>query len=173
MIFAFLNNTLNRKLRPRFLRLLRPGTRIIMHTHDMGEWKSDVSENVKCECINTGKLECYRTARLYIVPANVTGIWSWNEGNTVLLKIEQSFQKLNGKLIGKEKTAKIRSLRIEGDAFTMIVHMGDKANTEAVYSGTVLEHSITGRLVVQSPYATIHKNWIATRDPATWRSIDR
>ncbi len=173
VIFAFLNNTLNKKLRPRFLRLLRPGTRIIMHTHDMGEWESDFSENVKSECINTGKLECFRTARLYIVPANVTGSWSWNEGNTVMLKIGQSFQKLNGELIGKESSAKIKKLKIEGEAFTMIVRFGDKADTEATYSGTVKDNTITGRLVMQSPYATIHKNWIATRDPATWRSIDR
>lgn len=173
VVFAFLNNTLNRKLRPRFLRLLRPGARIIMHTHDMGEWESDASENVKCECINTGKFECYRTARLYIVPANVTGTWNWSEGNAVMLKIGQSFQKLSGELIGKEANAKIRSLRIEGESFTMIVRLGDNAGTEATYSGTVKDHTITGRLVLQSPYATIHKNWIAKRDPTTWRSIDR
>jgi ubiquinone/menaquinone biosynthesis C-methylase UbiE len=173
VIFAFLNNTLNRKLRPRFLRLLRPGTRIIMHTHDMGEWESDASENVKCECINTGKFECYRTARFYIVPANVHGRWSWNESHTITLNIEQRFQKLNGTVYGKEKGATIQSINIRGDLFTMKMLVGDASKTEAVYRGIVKEHEITGTITIQSQYSIIHKNWVAMRDTKSWKSIDR
>jgi SAM-dependent methyltransferase len=173
VIFAFLNNTLNRKLRPRFLRLLRPGTRIIMHTHDMGEWESDASENVKCECINTGKFECYRTARLYIVPENVHGSWSWNESGPITLNVEQRFQKLKGIIYGKEKGAKIQSINIRGDLFTMKLLLGDDAKTEAMYRGTVKELEITGTITIQSQYSIIRKNWFAKRDPKSWKSIDQ
>ncbi|MCX7680242.1 MAG: hypothetical protein N2316_13640, partial [Spirochaetes bacterium] len=172
VIFAFLNNDLNRKLRPRFLRLLRPGTRIIIHTHDMGEWESDSTEIVKCECITTGKFECYRPVRLYIVPANVTGTWRWKEENTVALTIEQSFQKIKGILIGKND-AKIVSLTIKGDALQMILRFDKNGIAHATYSGTVRDNLIVGSIEEKTPYAQIVKNWHAIRDPATWKSIDR
>jgi SAM-dependent methyltransferase len=39
VIMLFLWPELNLKLRPRLLRELRPGARIVSHWHDMGDWK--------------------------------------------------------------------------------------------------------------------------------------
>jgi hypothetical protein len=35
----FLSPELNLKLRPKLLRELKPGARIVSHWHDMGDWK--------------------------------------------------------------------------------------------------------------------------------------
>ena len=37
----FLWPHVNLKLRPKLLRELRPGTRIVSHWHDMGDWKPE------------------------------------------------------------------------------------------------------------------------------------
>jgi precorrin-6B methylase 2 len=45
VVTLYLSEKLNRKLRPRFLAELKPGTRIVSHHFDMGDWKPD--ETVK------------------------------------------------------------------------------------------------------------------------------
>jgi len=174
VVFAFLNNTLNRQLRPRFLRLLKPGTRIIMHTHDMGEWEPDFSESVKCHCVNSGKFECHRTARLYIVPANVAGTWEWSDGGRVTMKVRQSFQKLQGTLAGGKATGTMKEMKIQGEhiSFTVTMKSGGE-KTETNYTGIVRDGTISGTITEKSSSSTIYKNWTAKRDPSTWVSIDR
>ena len=39
VIMLFLSPELNLRLRPRLLRELKPGTRVVSHWHDMGNWK--------------------------------------------------------------------------------------------------------------------------------------
>jgi SAM-dependent methyltransferase len=41
VVMLFLLNSINLKLRPKLLRELRPGTRIVSNTFDMGDWKPD------------------------------------------------------------------------------------------------------------------------------------
>jgi SAM-dependent methyltransferase len=41
VVMLFLWPDLNLKLRPRLLRDLRPGARVVSHWHDMGDWKPD------------------------------------------------------------------------------------------------------------------------------------
>jgi len=59
VVTLYLLTSLNVKLRPKLLRDLRPGTRIVSHSFDMGEWKPDKTENVNG-----------RTIYLWTVPAN-------------------------------------------------------------------------------------------------------
>lgn len=46
VIMLYLSPELNLKLRPRLLQM-RPGTRIVSHNHDMGDWKPETSKVVK------------------------------------------------------------------------------------------------------------------------------
>jgi SAM-dependent methyltransferase len=43
VVLLFLWPEINLRLRPKLLRELRPGTRIVSHWHDMGDWKPDLS----------------------------------------------------------------------------------------------------------------------------------
>jgi hypothetical protein len=45
VVMLFLSPDFNRKLRPR-LQALRPGTRIVSHWHDMGDWQPRKSMHV-------------------------------------------------------------------------------------------------------------------------------
>lgn len=46
VVTLFLLPTVNLKLRPRLLEQLRPGTRVVSNTFDMGDWKADKESRV-------------------------------------------------------------------------------------------------------------------------------
>ncbi len=46
VVMLFLQPEVNLRLRPRLLAALRPGSRIVSHWHDMGDWKPDAQVRV-------------------------------------------------------------------------------------------------------------------------------
>ncbi|MGH7332030.1 MAG: SAM-dependent methyltransferase [Candidatus Rokuibacteriota bacterium] len=46
VVMLFLSGPLNLKVRPKLLRELKPGTRIVSHWHDMGEWTPQQTERI-------------------------------------------------------------------------------------------------------------------------------
>lgn len=173
VVFAFLNNTLNKALRPRFLRLLKPGSRIIMHTHDMGDWQPDMSEVVKCECVHNGKFECYRTARLFVVPANVTGTWKWSEAGKAEMKLNQKFQKVSGEINYGSGGISAGSMKLNGEHISITVNRKSGGATSILtYTGTVKGNVITGTIVEKGGLSEVYREWKAVRVPSTWAAID-
>jgi SAM-dependent methyltransferase len=49
VVTLFLLQTVNLRLRPKLLKELKPGTRIVSNTFDMGAWKADKEETLKGE----------------------------------------------------------------------------------------------------------------------------
>ena len=47
VVMLFLSPGLNLKLRPKLLRELKPGARIVSHWHDMGDWKPQQTVRVQ------------------------------------------------------------------------------------------------------------------------------
>lgn len=93
VISMYLLPTVNLKLRP-FVLNLKPGTRIVSHDFDMGDWKADKVE----------KLD-YKTVYFWIVPAKVAGSYAVKAGKQMFdLKLEQKFQEITGtaKIGGKD-----------------------------------------------------------------------
>src|SRR5499425_811954 len=87
VITMFLLPDINIKLRPKILDL-KPGTRIVSNTFDMGEWKPD-------ETAKVSGCESWCTAHLWIVPAKVGGTWKLPQGE---LSLKQTFQMISGTL---------------------------------------------------------------------------
>lgn len=123
VVTMFLLRSINLKLRPTLLDL-KPGTRIVSNTFDMGEWTPD-------EKRVTGPAGCtnWCTAMLWIVPAKTQGTWKTAQG---LLRIRQSFQTISGTLGVTPITGRVTADRI---TFTA-------ASTE--YSGRVAGGVIRG-----------------------------
>jgi hypothetical protein len=109
VLTMFLLSSINLKLRPKILDL-RPGTRVVSNTFDMGEWQPD--ETGRAEGCNQ-----WCTAYLWIVPAKVAGSWRLAGGQ---LTLEQSFQKITGTLTTGNVSAPITNGKLSGDriAFT-------------------------------------------------------
>ena len=127
VITMFLLPDINLKLRPRILDL-RPGTRIVSNSFDMGEWTPDETGKVMQDCTS------YCTAYLWIVPAKVSGTWKLGAGEVAL---KQTFQMVSGTLKNGNVTTPITNGRLAGD------RIGFTAGGTR-YSGRVTRNSMEG-----------------------------
>ena len=71
VVTMYLLTSVNLRLRPKLLAELRPGTRLVSHTFDMGEWRPD-----KTSFVATA-YDDQRAVHFWVVPANVSGRWEW------------------------------------------------------------------------------------------------
>jgi hypothetical protein len=126
VITMFLLSSINLKLRPKILDL-KPGTRIVSNTFDMGEWTPD--ETAKLDGCSS-----WCTAHLWIVPSKVEGAWKLPQGE---LTLKQTFQMLNGTLKSGNKSTRITDGKMNGDEINFTVD-GVK------YTGRVSGNSIEG-----------------------------
>lgn len=127
VITMFLLSSINMKLRPKILDL-KPGTRIVSNTFDMGEWKPDETANAE-GCSN------WCTAYLWIVPAKVGGTWKLPNGE---LTLKQTFQMISGTLKSGNVIAPIKG-KLNGDQITFSAGEGH-------YTGRVNGNSMAGTL---------------------------
>ncbi len=137
VLTMYLLPDINLKLRPKILGL-KPGTRVVSHAFDMGEWKADRTATVE------GK-----TAFLWIVPAKAAGVWQLPQGELTLV---QNFQMLTGTLKTGERTVPISGGRLLGERITF-------SASGAAYRGSVRANSIEG--TVKS--GATETKWSATR----------
>ena len=89
VITMYLLPEVNLELRPRILALV-PGTRIVSHDWDMGDWKPDRTVTVDAPDKTIG-LEKKSRVHLWIVPAQVAGVWCAGDKR---LEITQQFQRV-------------------------------------------------------------------------------
>lgn len=116
VVTLYLLDLVNVQLRPRLLDELRPGTRIVSHAFDMGDWKPDQRQN--CGSINLYK---------WIVPAKVAGTWQWqvSSGETYRVELKQKYQQLTGKAWIDDQEVKLSSALLKGDLLELIVKKSD------------------------------------------------
>jgi len=90
IVSLYLLPSVNRKLRPKLLRQLRPGSRVVSHDFDMGAWQADSSVQVPEE--NGGRANVY----FWRIPAHVAGTWvvTRPDGSEVTLEVDQKYQEL-------------------------------------------------------------------------------
>ncbi len=125
VLTLFLLPSLNIKLRPAILKM-KPGTRVVSNTFDMGDWPADATEHLT-DC------QSFCRAYLWIVPAQVDGVWQLGDSE---LSIEQKYQTFTGKLTTGNVVAPIKG-RLDGDRITFTA-----AGTE--YSGRVTGNAMEG-----------------------------
>src|SRR5262245_31905861 len=81
VVTMFLLPRLNLKLRPILLDM-KPGTRVVSNTFDMGDWQADQVVRATGECTS------YCQAYLWIIPAKADGTWQMGESE---LTLEQQY----------------------------------------------------------------------------------
>ncbi len=165
----YLLTSVNLKLRPKLLRELRPGTRIVSHNFGMGEWKPDASSSVDVEDISH---EVY----LWIIPANISGSWSWTQGKkpvAIEMAVEQAFQYPMAKARSGGKEIEVKDLSLKGDQVKFVLDLPyeDKIVPMA-FEGKAFNGSITGTITFASAGKDVVWEWKARRNPATEKPID-
>ncbi len=129
----YLLTDINLRLRPKILSDMKPGSRIVSHAFDMGDWKPEVHENVNG-----------RNVYFWIVPARVDGKWQIDGDKKMSLDIDQKYQFFTGKAEVDGKPVEITDGQLKGADISFTVN-GQK------YTGKVDGNTITG------------SNWKATR----------
>ena len=129
---------LNLRRRPTLL-AMRPGTRIVSNTFDMGEWRADSSVTRTPDCVN------FCTAYQWTVPAQAQGAWRLGAGE---LSLDQSFQRLDGFLRTGTDSQPLADARLDG----MQIRTSVGANR---YVGEVRGDRMTGRINDGAPREAI------------------
>jgi SAM-dependent methyltransferase len=131
VVVLFLLPQLNEKLRPSILNM-RPGTRVVSNTFEMGGWFPDEVFSLKEECDYF-----FCKALLWIVPAKVDGDWRiGGDGVPETLSLKQQFQTVTGTITNGGVVTAVAG-RLRGDRLTFTA-----GATE--YTGTVRGDLIDG-----------------------------
>lgn len=120
VITMYLLSDLNMKLRPKLLQL-KPGTRIVSNTFELGDWKADEEITVITPYTKEdGSFSHNFTNRGYywVVPAKADGIWDFKDGK---LNLTQKYQVLQGVFLTGHRTIPIENGKLNGAEVTFTI----------------------------------------------------
>jgi SAM-dependent methyltransferase len=162
VVALYLGSEVNLRLRPKLLRELKPGTRLVSNDFDMGDWVAD-----KTSVIDRNRIY------YWVVPADVSGTWRWtmrdpkgSGSEEFVMQLKQRFQKVEGSISVAVETTPLTGPSLAGSylRFSMNREVGGKPATthfEAAVTGHVMEGT------TRSQGAEGGASWKATRDPST------
>lgn len=141
VVAMYLLPQLNLKLRPVLLSM-KPGTRVVTHWFDMGDWKADETTEVES-----------RPGYLWVVPANAHGTWrladkAADASTPIEMTFTQRFQKVEGAVaLGEVQTSATRpSLLGKQFKFGFTDLQGIRQQVRASIEGDVMQGEIAPAL---------------------------
>ena len=130
VLTLYLSPEINLQLRPRILAEMRPGTRVVSHIYDMGDWRPDGHQRI-------GTATIY----MWIVPARVAGRWLLTDGDRQgELDLRQDFQLLSGTINSGGRSSRIEQGHVNGSRIRFVADLGDgrKAFEGRLDGGTIV-----------------------------------
>jgi hypothetical protein len=167
VVTIYLLPEVNLMMRPRLIAMLKPGTRIVSHDYDMGEWTPDLAFTMDAPGKPVGRDEKSKVF-FWVVPAKVSGKWVWYERpaggaqRDYELVLDQFFQKIEGTLTVEGKTVPIENAKLTGDQVSFSAKIDPATPLE--FTGRVVNNGVEG--VVRSGGDARHTPWSATRTEA-------
>jgi hypothetical protein len=167
VITMYLLPRVNVELRPRLLELA-PGTRLVSHDFDMGDWRPDAQHTLDVKekyGSSAGRSEVY----FWVVPARTAGIWQWQ--STVAgkpqpyeIRVEQKYQSLTGSVWVGGRIATLRNLRLRGPdiQFDFTVDVNG-APVRHAFAGKVAGDAINGTVSLSGARMESKQDWSARR----------
>jgi SAM-dependent methyltransferase len=139
VITMYLLPGVNMRLRPVLLGL-KPGTRIVAHDFDLGDWKPDVKVTIR------------KNAMLWVVPAKVDGRWRLQlplpaGAQTWDLDIRQKYQEIDGVVrVADRPPAGFWQASLRGDKVSFVLVDNTDRETEAnmYFEGVVRDGVMSG-----------------------------
>lgn len=190
VVTLYLLTRVNLKLRPKLFRELNPGTRLVSHDFDMGQWKSDKSTIIEGENRidyapphetfvlpnNWDRHNVY----LWIIPANVTGVWKWTLPTVTgqinySLELEQEFQEVMGKAFADSISipVSIENGKINGDRLAFTLERQIKGKTEQLFFEAFVTGHVMEGVVRIADKPDLKAKFRAERILSTFRTIDQ
>ncbi len=156
----------NLLLRPKLLATLKPGTRIVTHDYDMGEWQPD--EQIVMDAPDKPVGRDKKSKVFYwMIPANAAGKWRWESpvaGKPAIFEmtVAQNFQMISGSASVDGRTLTLSKARLSGE--NVAFALADASDgTRYEFSGRIVGHNISGSVAVQGTSAQRQLEWDAAR----------
>jgi hypothetical protein len=159
VLTMYLLPRVNLELRPRLLAELKPGTRVVSHDFDMGDWKPDVLASVR----GAGS-QIY----FWVIPAQVGGLWKVQVSSArgtqdYEMDIVQKHQEVNVVARRAGKPLLVISPRIDGDAIGFVMVDHDDTSYRRRFDGKVTGNVIEGTARGEANAPRGDFRWRATR----------
>ena len=165
VLMTYLFPRVNMQLRPVIFAQLKPGSRVVSHEFDFGNWKPDAHVSVKVPDKPYGPPQS--EVFLWVVPANAAGRWQWRtqlESSLVdcEMTLEQTFQELRGSALAGGRPARLENPRLRGEEirFTLVADVNGRQVRQEV-SARVSGDSMKGK--ARAPNAESGFGFHATR----------
>ena len=163
VITMYLLPKVNLRLRPKLLQL-KPGTRIVSHDWDMGDWQPDQRIVLDVPEKKRARQRWRQGARhenaakesalmLWTVPARLGGTWRAGEGLTMVL--DQKYQALAGSATWHGQVFEGVTGVIDGDKVRLCLAMQDKARCRVGARGQ-LQKGALGLQIDDAAHRQIH-----------------
>jgi hypothetical protein len=150
VITLYLAPHLNLRLRERLLGL-KPGTRIVSHSSDLGDWKPDLRRSIRKDVL------------LWHVPARVEGAWRSRLGESLLeLEFRQRFQALSAEARLDGQSASVWEARLRGAQLEFVL-VDPRGETSLHLTGRVVGDAILGEVARDVGAARKTTIWRAAR----------
>lgn len=138
VITMYIGESVNMRLRPALLKL-KPGTRIVSHDFDLGNWRADekITVPVPEKPYGPPRSDIF----LWVVPADASGRWRWQMPEAAApfdAEFNQTFQLLSGTVNAAGRGVTLQDARMRGEqvSFALMLERG----------GRVLRHEFSGRV---------------------------
>jgi SAM-dependent methyltransferase len=166
VMLIYLFPDVNIRLRAKFLSEMKPGSRLVSHAFDMGDWKPDNSASI-------GAQRVY----YWVIPANATGTWTWRSQDgrrtVFMLKMEQRYQVIRGTLTQGDHPLTLTDAKLTGDRISFRIEQDvSERKITREFAGTISGNSITGTILSTEGPRVQNNRWKAVRDPSTLRPIE-
>ena len=167
VVTIYLLPEVNLMMRPILLSKLKPGTRVVSHDYDMGEWPPDLAFTMDAPGKPVGRDQKSKVF-YWVVPARASGRWMWQAPadtagpRSFELALNQNFQHVEGTLTADGKTLPIEDAKLVGDRMTFIAKAGTSARYE--FSGRIVNNALDGNVrIVRDGAAPREQPWSAAR----------
>jgi SAM-dependent methyltransferase len=160
VVTLYLLPKLNVQLRPKLLRDLRPGTRVVSHDFDMAEWQPDQTVQVKGPSRQ-------HSVYYWVIPADVSGVWRVNVpapkgARQYMLRLQQEFQEVRGTISAYGQDIPLTNATLTGDRLRFSATTGDQVRM--AFDGRVKGESMRGSVDVKGGATAGRYDWRSQRE---------
>ena len=167
VVTIYLLPEVNLMMRPKLLSTLKPGTRVVSHDYDMGEWPPDVSFTMDAPGKPVGR-DAKSKVFYWVVPAKASGRWLWQSAGDAgsprnfELTLNQNFQKVEGTLTADGKPVPIENATLVGDRLSFVARLDSNSRHE--FSGRIVNNALDGTVRAARAGASVQQqSWSAAR----------
>ncbi len=151
VLTIYLLPDVNLEIRSRLLATLKPGTRIVSHDYDFGEWPPDHQLEMAAPGKKVGVGEKSKVF-YWVVPGLAAGKWRWQikrdgKAEDYELMLNQNFQKLDGTLAAGGRPMKLENPVLVGEHISFTAVGGEGAGAARYeFSGRIYNNAIEGTM---------------------------